>query len=64
MGLDTVRLTFVMHVDPGKDVPSGLSNQAMFEVPFYTLKNLRQLVTDASYNPLYPDEADLHLSIV
>lgn len=63
-GLDTVRLTFVMHVDPGKDVPSGLSNQAMFEVPFYTLKNLRQLVTDASYNPLYPDEADLHLSIV
>ncbi|KAA6232635.1 hypothetical protein EKD00_01535 [Chlorobium phaeovibrioides] len=63
-GPDTVQLTFVMHIDPGADVPSGLSNQAMFEVPFYTLKNLRQLAADGSYNPPYPREADLHLSIV
>ena len=58
------RLTFVMHVDPGRDVPSGVSNQAMFEVPFYSLNNLRSLATDPSYDPPYPAEVDEHLSII
>ncbi len=59
-----VHLTFVMHVDPGKDVPPPVSNAGMFEVPFYSLKNLRNLVMDASYNPPYPEEIEQHLSFI
>ena len=59
-----VHITFVMHIDPGKDVPSSLSNAGMFEVPFYSLNNLRTLMMDGSYNPLYPEEIERYLSIV
>ena len=51
----TVHTTFVMHVDPGKDVPSPVSNAGMFEVPFYSLNNMRTLVMDGSYNPPLPE---------
>ena len=60
----TVHTTFVMHVDPGKDVPSPVSNAGMFEVPFYSLNNMRTLVMDGSYNPPYPEEIEQHLSII
>lgn len=59
-----VHISFVMHVDPGKDVPSPVSNTAMFEVPFYSLQNMRSLIADCSYNPPYPDEIDNHLCII
>jgi START domain len=58
----TVHTTFVMHVDPGKDVPALVSNAGMFEVPFYSLNNMRTLVLDSSYNPPYPEEIEQHLS--
>lgn len=60
----TVHTTFVMHVDPGNDVPVPVSNTGMFEVPFYSLNNMRTLVMDGSYNPPYPKEIEQHLSIV
>ncbi|NTV93703.1 MAG: START domain-containing protein [Chlorobiaceae bacterium] len=59
-----VHISFVMHVDPGKDVPSPVSNTAMFEVPFYSLQNMRSLITDSSYNPPYPAEIENHLCII
>ena len=59
-----VNITFAMHIDPGKDVPSTMSNAGMFEVPFYSLNNLKTLLKDASYNPSYPEEIELHLSII
>ncbi len=61
---ETVHISFVMHVDPGKDVPAPVSNAGMFEVPFYSLNNMRTLVMDGSYNPPYPEEIERHLSIV
>jgi hypothetical protein len=63
-GHGTLHSTFVMHVDPGKDVPAPVSNAGMFEVPFYSLNNMRTLVMDDSYNPPYPKEIEQHLSIV
>ncbi|MEI7788945.1 MAG: START domain-containing protein [Chlorobiaceae bacterium] len=61
---EKVHITFVMHIDPGKDVPSSVSNTGMFEVPFYTLNNLRNLLKDSSYAPPYPEELARYLSIV
>ncbi len=58
-----VRITLIMYVDPGNDIPPALSNRAMFEVPFYSLQNLRNLAKDASYSPPYPQEVDKYLSI-
>ncbi len=63
-GHGVVHLTFVMHLDPGKDVPAPVSNAGLFEVPFYTLNNLKALIVDRSYNPPYPEEIDQHLSII
>ena len=63
-GQGTVNITFVMHIDPGKDVPSTLSNAGMFEVPFYSLNNLKTLIKDPSYNPPYPEEIGQHISII
>ena len=60
---DVVRITFIMYVDPGKDVPPPMSNTAMFEVPFYSLQNLRNLAFDTGYNPPYPEEVDEYISI-
>jgi hypothetical protein len=59
-----VNITFVMHIDPGKDVPSALSNAGMFEVPFYSLNNLKALIKDATYNPPYPEEIEHHLALI
>jgi len=59
-----VHIAFVMHIDPGKDVPASVSNAGMFEVPFYSMNNMRTLIMDASYNPSYPEEIEQHLSII
>ncbi len=59
-----VNITFVMHIDPGKDVPSSMSNAGMFEVPFYSMNNLKTLLKDASYNPPYPEDIKQHLTII
>ena len=58
-----VRIIFMMYVNPGRDIPTSIANTAMFEVPFYSLQNLRRLALDTSYNPPYPDEAELMLVI-
>ncbi len=63
-GHGSVHVTFVMHIDPGSDVPSSVSNAGMFEVPFYSLNKLRQLAMDRSYNPPYPAEIEEHISII
>ena len=60
---DVVRITFIMHVNPGEDVPPPMSNTAMFEVPFYSLQNLKSLAFDNAYNPPYPQEVDEYISI-
>ena len=63
-GHGVVQVTFVMHLDPGQDVPPPVSNAGLFEVPFYSLKNLRTLLNDTSYNPPWPKELEQHLSII
>ncbi|MCF8382889.1 MAG: START domain-containing protein [Chlorobium sp.] len=60
----SVHITFVMHVNPGSDVPSPVSNTAMFEVPFYSLQNMRNLLVSTAYNPPYPEEIEEHLCII
>jgi len=59
-----VHVTFAMHIDPGRDVPPPVSNAGMFEVPFYSMNNLRTLVMDGSYKPPYPEEIEQHLCII
>ncbi|MEI7696186.1 MAG: START domain-containing protein [Chlorobium sp.] len=63
-GHGAVQVTFAMHLDPGKDVPAAASNAGMFEVPFYTLNNLRTLLQDKSYTPQWPAELEQYISIV
>ncbi|MEE9905873.1 START domain-containing protein [Chlorobium sp.] len=59
-----VHISFLMHINPGSDVPSPVSNTAMFEVPFYSLQNMRNLLAAPSYNPPYPEEIENHLCIM
>jgi hypothetical protein len=59
-----VHVTFVMHLDPGSDIPPALSNAALFEVPFYSLLKMRNLAQDPSYKPLWPAVVDQHISII
>lgn len=58
-----VHITFVMHMNPGSDVPPALSNVALFEVPYHSLQKMRSLAQDASYNPAWPTVVDDHLHI-
>ncbi|NTU94025.1 MAG: START domain-containing protein [Chlorobiaceae bacterium] len=58
-----VHVTFVMHMNPGSDVPPALSNAALFEVPYYSLQKMRILAEDASYKPDWPKVVDNHLHI-
>lgn len=58
-----VTVIFLMYLDPGPDIPSALSNAGMFEVPFYTLNNLRSLVEDQAYTPPWPVELDSFIII-
>jgi len=59
-----VHVTFVMHLDPGSDIPPALSNAALFEVPFYSLQKMRDLAQDPSYKPAWPAVVDQHISII
>ncbi|NTW53384.1 MAG: START domain-containing protein [Chlorobaculum sp.] len=59
-----VHVTFVMHLDPGSDIPAALSNAALFEVPFYSLLKMRNLAQDPSYNPAWPSVVDNHITII
>lgn len=59
-----VHVTFVMHIDPGSDIPPALSNAALFEVPFYSLQKMRALAQDPSYTPPWPSVVDDHLCII
>jgi hypothetical protein len=63
-GHGLVHITFMMHLDPGRDVPPPVSNAGMFDVPFHTLNNMRNLLGNPSYNPPYPAEIEEYLSIV
>ena len=63
-GHGVVHVVFVMHLDPGQDVPAPVSNAGLFEVPFYSLNNLRTLLQDTSYNPPWPKELEEHLAII
>ncbi len=63
-GDELIRVIFAMHLDPGKEVPAALSNTGMFEVPFYTMNNLRTLLQDQTYNPAWPKELEDHLAII
>lgn len=53
-----------MHINPGSDVPPPVSNTAMFEVPFYSLQNMRNLLANGSYDPPYPEEIEKYLRII
>ena len=63
-GHGVVQVMFIMHLDPGPDVPPPVSNAGLFEVPFYTLKNLKALLDDAKYQPMWPEELEHYLAIV
>jgi hypothetical protein len=63
-GHDKLRITLIMHIDPGEDVPTPISNAAMFEVPFHSLQNLRNMIQDPSYNPPYPSAIEEHICII
>ncbi len=63
-GHGVVSVIFVMHLDPGTDVPAPMSNAGLFEVPFYSLNNLNSLLADTSYNPPWPEELEEYLSII
>ncbi|MEI8103071.1 MAG: START domain-containing protein [Chlorobium sp.] len=63
-GHGVVLVTFVMHLDPGKDVPAAASNAGMFDVPFYTLNTLRNLLQDKSYSPPWPVALEQFVSII
>ncbi len=63
-GHGVVSVIFIMHLDPGKDVPAPMSNAGLFEVPFYSLNNLSSLLGDTSYNPPWPDELEEYLTII
>lgn len=56
-----VHVTFVMHLDPGSDIPPALSNAALFEVPFYSLQKMRALAQDSSYTPPFPSGVGNHI---
>jgi len=58
-----VHVTFVMHLDPGSDIPAAISNAALFEVPFYSLLKMRNLAQDPSYKPAWPSVVDNHIAI-
>jgi hypothetical protein len=64
MGKGKVHVTFVMHLDPGSDIPPALSNAALFEVPFYSLLKMRNLAQDPAYNPAWPSVVDNHVTII
>jgi hypothetical protein len=59
-----VHVTFVMHLDPGNDIPPALSNAALFEVPFYSLLKMRNLAQNPSYKPAWPSVVDNHITII
>ncbi|ANT64848.1 MULTISPECIES: SRPBCC family protein [Prosthecochloris] len=60
---DQVDITFMMHMHPGENIPSGIVNTALFEVPFYSLQNLRRLAEDERYSPPYPSDVDEFIAI-
>jgi hypothetical protein len=64
MGNGKVHVTFVMHLDPGSDIPPALSNAALFEVPFYSLLKMRTLAEDPAYRPPWPSVVDNHVTII
>lgn len=64
VGHGKVHVTFVMHLDPGSDIPPAISNAALFEVPFYSLLKMRTLVQDPSYKPAWPSVVDNHVTII
>jgi hypothetical protein len=64
VGSSKVHVTFVMHLDPGSDIPPAVSNAALFEVPFYSLLKMRSLVQDPSYTPPWPSVVDNHVTII
>lgn len=64
VGGGKVHVTFVMHLDPGSDIPPALSNAALFEVPFYSLLKMRNLAQDPSYKPAWPSVVDNHVTII
>jgi hypothetical protein len=59
-----VHITFVMHMNPGRDIPPAVSNAALFEVPFYSLLKMRSLAQDPSYTPAWPSVVDNHIHII
>ena len=48
-GRESIKVLYEMNVDPGGDLPSWLVNNMAVDLPFITLKNLRNLVKRARY---------------
>ena len=46
---DSVKVVYEMSVDPGGNLPTWLVNNMSVDLPFITLKNLRNLVKQAKY---------------
>jgi len=44
-----LKILFQMSVDPGGTIPKWLVNSMLIDIPFYTLRNLRQIAKEPQY---------------
>lgn len=49
IGNDKVNINYEMTVDPGGNIPIWLINSMIADLPFYTLKNLREVIKEDKY---------------
>jgi hypothetical protein len=51
---NTTQVIYEMHIELGGSLPSGVVNAAIIDTPFYTLKNMRTVVTEPRYQHFKP----------
>ncbi|MCD8521360.1 MAG: START domain-containing protein [Saccharospirillaceae bacterium] len=48
-----VRVIYQVHADPAGGIPAWLANSMVVETPYYTLKNMRKMITQEPYVSAY-----------
>lgn len=49
LGNGNIRITNQIHSEPGGSVPDSLVNSSLIEIPYFTLYNMRRLITESPY---------------